>query len=298
MHVLVTGGEGYVANHYIKKMLSKGHSITTLDSGFSSKLTEFDYAGQSLKLRRFKASVANIDVVNRALEGVDMIVHMAARMDWNLAYRHIIRLTEANVKGTANILAMARRAGVNKIIHISSAAVYGNMIEARETDMPVPINLYGATKLAGEQLARGFYNEYGLDVVILRPFNIWGGTASGSVVDKMVRDPHKTPLYYDGSQTRDFVHITDVVDAIYNAYMWDSMIYNICTGAESSISGVWSILYPEVEPNYVPNPKDRSNEIMRSVGDPGFVTSITGWKPTVVLPNLTREEIINFSTNF
>ena len=134
MHILITGCQGYIGSHLTKSFLDAGHTVTTLDNCFNAKSSIFDFTTYNGRLIRHQASVANPDAVGRALQGVDVIYHLAARTDWENAPRHPLRLFETNVQGTATVLTMARKAGVDKVIFTSDAAVYGNIIGARPTD--------------------------------------------------------------------------------------------------------------------------------------------------------------------
>jgi len=175
MHYLITGGEGYLASHFIKLLLQQRRNyITTVDSGFSSKSVDLgNYDNTTQRIRRFRSSTTNIDVIARAMQDVNIIYHMADRQDWNEAYRHPMRLVDSNVRGLTNVLSMAVRAGVSKVVYVSSTEVYGNLVEAREDDSLVPVTMYGATKVAAEAVCRGFY-QIGMDMTILRISNVWG----------------------------------------------------------------------------------------------------------------------------
>ena len=287
MHILITGGEGYIGNYLTEALLEKNTKVTTLDSRFSNKpyIITANYPKENL--RRFQASVTNPDAVIRALQGVDLIIHLAARMDYNNTYRHPIRLSQTNVQGTCNLLSMANRAGVEKIIIASDAAVYGNVIPAKESDTPMPLNMYGATKLATEAISRGFYQR-GMDIVILRLFNVWGRKNSNGVINKFVNG--ERIIKGDGKQTRDFIYVDDVIDAFKAAIYWDSGIYNIGTGEETTIESVYSIFHQD-KPDYQNFPPGW-NEVLRACADMTFTGQSVQWKPKVFLSNLSKDEVI------
>lgn len=285
MHFLITGGQGYIGNYLTASLLDDCNTITTLDSNFSSK--EYDFSNYPRqKLIRHQASTCNPDATMRALAGVEVIYHLAARSDFENSYRHPMRLYQSNVEGTTNLCCMANRAGVNKIIFTSSAEVYGNLVGAKETDPTNPVNMYGASKLAAESVLRGFYQK-GMEVIILRLFQVYGRQNSGSIINKLVEGQKE--IYADGSQTRDFVHVDDVVQALKLARDWDPGIYNIGTGEESTIGSVWSLINPEEEPTYIPYPVGY-DEAYRSCADTSLVSKY--WKPKVLLSELSREKIV------
>lgn len=284
MHFLITGGQGYIGNHLAKYLLDKGHYVTTLDSGFSKK--EFDLNGYKAQLKRFETTILNPDGICRALNGVDVIFHLAARMDWNPSFRHPARMIDCNVIGTCNVFAMAQRMGIDKVIFASSAAVYGNLINATEDSPCVPVNMYGCSKLAAEAVCREFFNQ-GLEVVILRFYNIWGRCNSNSVISKFARGERK--ILGDGTQTRDFVFIDDLIQALSCAVSWDSGIYNVGTGEEVEINGLYKMLNDET-PVYENYPQGYQ-EPYRSCSDQSFTKKSTGWEPKTLLSNLDRNMI-------
>lgn len=286
MHVLVTGGQGYIGNHLTHALL-ENHFVTTLDSGFAKKPFTFSEQ-ESKKLRRFEASILNPDVIARAMAGVDAVIHLAARMDWNPSFRHPARLIECNVVGTCNVLSMAKRVGINRVVIASSASVYGSLINAAESSPLMPLNMYGSSKAGAEAVARSFYNE-GMDTVLLRPYNIWGGCNSSSVITKFVRGSKK--ILGDGTQTRDFVYIDDLIRAFINALEWEPNIYNIGSGEEVEINALWQKLNDGIEPEYEEYPVGYY-EPYRSLADPTFTYRETGWKAKVVLSDLKREDIV------
>lgn len=280
MHVLITGGQGYIGSYLARAFLDAGHIVTTLDSTFNSKRI-FDYKEYGSRLVRHQASVANPDAVGRAMDGVNVVYHLADRHDWENSPRHPLRLFETNVLGTATVLSMARNAGVDKVMFSSSTGVYGNLVGAKPVDPCMPISLQGASKLAAEAVCRGFY-QLGLEVTILRIASTWGKAGSCSVVSKFASG-HNV-VYSDGSQTRDFVYIDDVVTALMLALDWDSNIYNIATGVETAVGGLFQIINPGVTVQYTNPPQD---EVYRFCGD----IDDTPWKPKVLISELTGERI-------
>lgn len=283
MKILVTGGEGYIGSYLTRALLHDGHTVVTLDSCITSKAL-LDFSAYKGKLIRHQASVANPDAVGRALQGVDLIYHLAARHDWDAAPRHPLRILEANVMGTATVLTMARKVGVDRVIFASSYEVYGNVVGAQPNDPCVPVNMVGVSKLAAEAICRGFF-QVGLDTVILRLYDVWGGYNPASMVTKFVTGD--CAINYDGYQTRDFVYIDDVVKALRHAAYWDSNIYNIATSEEVTLNGLWAIINPGVEPKYAPDGVTGLSEIYRCCGNINF----TPWKPEILISELDGESI-------
>lgn len=277
---LVTGGCGYIGSYLVEALLAKGWRVHVLDTLFAAKVQGF--VGN---VYMQSASVANVDAVARSMKGVSVVFHLAARSDWNEHTRHPLRLAKTNIEGTATILALAHAAGVHNVVMTSSAAVYGDLAGGSEIDYVEPISAYGATKLAAESLGH-YYNSCGLEVKILRLFNVWGRKRSCSAVNHFANGYNT--IFGSGSQTRDFVHVNDAVDAIINAQVWDPGIYNIGTGEEVAISGLYSMLRDD-EPKMV---EEKPFDIFRSFADTSLTVERTKWQAKTLLSGLTREQIV------
>lgn len=280
MKILITGGQGYVGNYLAKACLEKGWEVVTLDTGHTSK--PYGLNG----VVRLKGTTTNHDLITRAMHGVDLVYHLASRRDWSNEYRQPLRIITNNVIGTATVLAMARRVGVAGLIFVSTAEVYGNLVPATETDSCVPVTMYGASMAASEDLCRGFYG-LGVEVSIARLANVWGGCIGEGIINKLVTC--KPKLVGDGDQTRDFIHVSDAVDALMAMRLWDPAIYNVGTGEEVAINGLWSILRNE-EPEYenIIHP-----EVYRYCLDMTHTKQSTGWEAKLKISELTKQDIIN-----
>lgn len=283
MNVLVTGSQGYIGHHLIKKLLERKYKVTGVDNQ-----TRFLFHMSGV--RRFQLSITNPEL-SRALNGVEAIIHLADRSDWTPNPRHPVHLTQHNVLGTANLLSLANSFGIDRVIYTSSADVYGNLVDATETDPCVPVTFYGASKLAAEAVCRGFYQR-GMDVSILRLFNVWGKIGSRSAVNQFTYGNHA--VYGDGTQTRDFIYIDDVVEAIVLALeFWDPGVYNVGTGEETTISGLWGLFHDE-EPEYRPLYEYRqagTDQVQRISSNQEYTHRVTGWKPSIYLSNLNRNSV-------
>jgi UDP-glucose 4-epimerase len=278
---LVTGGCGYIGSRLVDKLLENGWRVNVLDTGFTAKRSVFK--GQVYMQR---ASVANIDAVARSMKDVSAVFHLAARFNENSDnLRNPLRVVKTNVEGTAVVLALAHAMGVDNVVMASTAAVYGELAGGEESDYTMPVDIYGATKLASEALGN-FYTSVGINVKILRLFNVWGGCDSESVVNKFVKG--EQIINGDGAQTRDFVYVEDAVNALYHAQVWDPGVYNIGTGEEVSISGLYHMLNNGKEPQFRTT---QSGGIYRSFASTEATTLRTAWKPRILISELTAGQI-------
>lgn len=290
MRALVTGGYGYIGGHLVRSLIDKGWDVTILDSMFSSKPWSFSEGSQGNKCL-LSASIVNSDAVNRAMHDVNIVFHLADRADWSDALGHPLRVFKTNTFGTAVVLNEARKAGVDNFVYASTSGVYGNIVNAAEQDPTYPISVHDNSKLGAEFVCNAFANLGGIETKVLRIFNAWGGRYSESVIQKFLFNSE--PVVYGlGNQTRDFVHVYDVVRALYSAVSWDAGIYNIGTGDETTISGLWHLLRDD-EPKIVetsPRP-DQHEMVFRTCADMAATRARTSWEPGYRLVELSRERI-------
>jgi UDP-glucose 4-epimerase len=225
MNVLVTGGAGYIGSALVERLLGDGHRVVSIDN-----LSQGDYEclGKYRESPRLKLVVGDIcdseklEEVLREGEDVNAVVHLAAVPGIEMCQRNPKEAILTNVYGTHNVLEIARKHDIAKVVFGSSAAVYGNPVKTPVgEDHPLnPTNLYGVTKLAAEGLLESYHASYGLDTVILRFGNVYGVgvyTHWETVIPKFVRQAlsgEALTIYGDGKQSRDFIHVWDAVEAV------------------------------------------------------------------------------------
>jgi UDP-glucose 4-epimerase len=256
-----------------------------------------------------KGDITDFRFVKRALRGVEAVAHAAALVDVQFSIQNPTITNEINVGGTLNILRACRDLGVEWVVFASSAAVYGDANPPRknERDYPVPMSPYAVSKLASEYYILVFNKLYGIKTTCLRYFNVYGSrqradihSSYGGVVSIFISRILKglRPLIFgDGMQSRDFVHVDDVVEATILALSDDhanGQIFNVGTGKSISINQVAGILKKALDR------EDLSNEYMDSrPGDPRNVFAdiskarrVLGFEPKVTvkegLTNLAR----------
>ena len=244
INALVTGGAGFIGSNLSALLLSRGHRVAILDnltSGYRENLS-------SLPAARFvEGDVRDAKAVDDAMEGAEVVFHLAASVGNTRSIEHPIQDSEINVLGTLTVLEAARRHGVRKVVFSSSAGIFGELKTLPITeDHPVePDTPYGASKLGAEKLCLAYAKLYPLECVCLRYFNVYGVNqrydAYGNVIPifahRMLQGQPLT-IYGDGEQTRDFVNVRDVAEANYLAGMnrGVSGAFNIASGTRVTIN--------------------------------------------------------------
>lgn len=236
--VLVTGGAGFIGFHLSKKLSSLTSNLTIYDNLSSGKLENVKDAP---KAKFVKGDI--LDLKNLySLEKADLIYHLAAQVVVPYSMENPLEDFETNAKGTLCVLEKARKDDA-KLVFASSAAVYGN-----PTQLPTsedygfhPFSCYGLSKVVGEEYCQMYQEQYGLDITITRFANVYGSRCHGVIhdfLDKLAKNPNKLEIIGTGMQSRDFVHVSDVVDALVTAGTSESAngkTYNIGFGKTISI---------------------------------------------------------------
>jgi len=225
MKVLVTGGAGYMGSALIEKLLDEGDDVVSIDNLSRGNYKYLKKYEGNPRLKLVVGDICHLEKLEEAMkEGgdVDVVVHLAAIPGLDRCQKNPEKAILTNVYGTYNVLETAIKHDIGKVVFTSSAAVYGNPVKTPiSEDHPLnPTNLYGVTKLAAEKLLEACHSSYGLSTVILRFGNVYGvGVYSywETIIPKFVKQAlngQPLTIYGDGKQSRDFVHIWDIVQAI------------------------------------------------------------------------------------
>ncbi|MBI4313375.1 MAG: SDR family NAD(P)-dependent oxidoreductase [Candidatus Omnitrophica bacterium] len=263
MKVLVTGGAGFIGSHVVDDLVKRGtrvHVLDNLSTGLMGHLKE-----AASKISFFQGDVADPADVRRALEGITHVVHLAAMRSIPKSLINPSACNQANVTGTLNIFQAAREAKVNRVVFASSSSVYGDAGDYPATE-EIPLNPkspYAASKQMGEIYARLFRELFGLDIVCLRYFNVYGprmdldsdyAMAVPRFTSNMLQD-QPAPVYGDGLQSRDFIFVEDVarvtVDALSAAPLHHTT-YNIGAGQGHTLLRLIEIINQQLGKNIPP----------------------------------------------
>jgi UDP-glucose 4-epimerase len=255
-NILVIGGAGFIGSHVVDLLLKEDiGNVVVYDNFVRGTPDNLENALKDPRAKVFEAGgdILQKDILNAAMKKCDMVVHLAAL--WLLqCYEYPTAAFETNIKGTFNVLEACRDNKIERLVFSSSASVYGDAVEIPMTE-DHPFNnktFYGATKIAGEAMARAFYTRYGLNFIGLRYMNVYGSRQDykGAYIAVMMRildnlDAGKSPVVYgDGSQSYDFIYVEDAARANICGLKADTAdeFYNVGMGIKTSIKQLTEII--------------------------------------------------------
>lgn len=251
--VVVTGGAGFIGSNLCRKLLELGAKVTVFDNLYSGKM-EFINDLLNKGLNFVKGDIRYPTEIEEATKDCKYIFHLAAQTSVPFSMENPKEDCEINIVGTLNVLEAARKAGA-RVVFSSSCAVYGNP-EKRptlETQPTHPIAFYGLTKLLGEKYCEFYQETYNTEIVRFRIFNVYGPNCHGAIYDfikKLQKNPAKLEVLGTGKQSRDFVYVTDMVDALLRAAITPEaagQVFNIGTGTTTSVAEVAKMLIELME---------------------------------------------------
>ena len=288
MNCLVTGGAGFIGSHVVDRLLSDGHHVIVLDNLCTGN---WDNLAQHYGLPRFcfiEADITNGKDIQPYFRNIDWVFHLAALADTIPSIKRPMDYHRANVDGTVNVLEASRLSNVKRFIYVSSSSCYGitDVIPIPETADIKPEYPYALTKYVGEQYVLHWGKVYGLGVLSLRLFNVYGlrsctsgayGAVFGVFLAQKINNKPFT-VVGDGTQTRDFVFVTDVANALVMAARSGVVneVFNVGSGSPYSVNYLVKLLGGEV----VHIPK-RPGETDCTSADITKINKLLGWKPSV-----------------
>ena len=252
MKFFVTGGAGFIGKYLTAKLFDDGHDVTIFDNFSSSSkndITNLLENGVSL----VTGDILDYDLLLKSMSNYDFVIHLAAQTSVSQSVANPKTTADIIVDGTVNVLKSCVKTNVKNLIFSSSAAVYGNSINTllAENAQLSPLSSYGASKLVAEYNLLAFSKLFGLNCISLRLFNVYGNgqSSEAGVIRKFLKNISKDvpiEIFGDGVQSRDFVHVSDVIQAFYcairNIEAKRGENYNIGSGKATSINELASLL--------------------------------------------------------
>jgi UDP-glucose 4-epimerase len=290
---LVTGGAGFIGSHLVDRLLADGKAVRVLDDFSAGKLANLQQAESRIELIR--GSVTDPQTVRTATAGCDVVYHLAAVASVPKSVDDPALSHEVCATGTLHVLDAARQTGVRRVVFASSSSAYGDQPgeQRTEDDALIPLSPYAAAKLAGEHYCTAFAKVYGLQTIRLRFFNVFGPRQdarshySGVIAlfaAAMSRGEVPT-IYGDGLQSRDFVYVANVVQALRLAADTDltgDRVYNIGNGQSTTIlelvQHLNDLLGTKIQPIHKPV---RTGDVRTSQASILRAQQELGYKPTV-----------------
>ena len=286
---LVTGGAGFIGSNLVDYLLEKGHSVICLDNE-SANNEKFYWPLENGRAISIKADVTDYKAMKNVFTNVDYVFHLAAESRLQSAIQNPIQAVEKNCVGTTVMLQCAREAGVKRFIYSSTSSGYGNNpypnVETQPDDC---LNPYSASKVAGEKFCKMYRDLYGLETVVFRYFNVFGNRSPArgqyapviGIFQRQRDAGEPLTIVGDGSQRRDFVHVSDIARANYLACTmpldgYNGEVLNVGTGSAYSVQQIADAVSDNQ--TYIPK---RDGEMETTFADITRIGKVLGWKPEI-----------------
>jgi nucleoside-diphosphate-sugar epimerase len=286
--ICITGGSGFIGSN-IAQVLSKKNDVIVIDNLLTGHHSNLD----NIECKFIEGSVNEVEKLRHAFLGVDYVLHQAALPSVPRSVEDPMPSNMNNIEGTLNVLMMARKCKVKKVVFASSSSIYGDTptLPKVETMVPDPQSPYAVTKMAAEQYCRVFWKNYKLPTAALRYFNVFGprqdpNSQYAAVIPKFIhlaRAGKKLEVYGDGEQTRDFTFVMDVVQANLKAAVdteANGEVFNIARQERISLNDLAKMIFGQLgkkgEIDYLP---ERAGDIKHSLADITKARSLLGYQP-------------------
>lgn len=294
MKILITGGAGFVGSHLCDKYTKEGQTVICLDNFLNGNLMNVRHLLDFRNFKLIKGDILDYSFLENIMRDVDVIFHLAAQVHVDRSYIEPKLTYEINVMGTQNVLEIARIHDAKKVIHASTSEVYGSaqyvpIDEKHPLDAPHP---YGASKIAADRMCHAYQHTYGMNIAILRFFNIFGPRQKDlgyggviSIFTRRVLSNIPPVIFGDGSQRRDYTYIKDVVRAYDMVLKNDTDIsepLNFGTGKEVSIRDLANKIIEICDKKELISPvfvEPRIGEVNRLIANANRAKQLLGWEP-------------------
>jgi nucleoside-diphosphate-sugar epimerase len=289
---LVSGGAGFIGSHLVEELVRRGERVRVVDNLSTGKRRNIAHLSS---VEFVEGDLADLDVAQRAVAGIEYVLHQAAIPSVPRSVEDPITSNRANIEATLNILVAARDAGVRRLVYAGSSSAYGDTptLPKVETLATAPLSPYALQKLVGEQYCQMFTRLYGLETVTIRYFNVFGPRQDPSspysgVISLFISalcDGRQPTIYGDGEHTRDFTYVANVVDGVLRACTAaeaSGEVINVATGGRISLNTLFNtirqLVDASVDPIYgAPRPGD----VKDSQADISKARRLLAYEPSV-----------------
>ena len=311
--VLVTGGAGFIGSNLVESFLDTGNSVVCLDNFSTGKRKNIEPFLNNQKFKLIEGDIRNYEDCKKAVDNIDFVFHQAALGSVPRSITDPITSTDVNIGGFVKILYAAKESGVKRFIYAASSSTYGDHKDLPKVEDKIgsPLSPYAITKYVDELFAANFSNTYGIDVIGLRYFNVFGrhqdpDGAYAAVIPKFVKMlmKHEVPVINgDGSVSRDFTYIDNVIQANNLASIVENkealnQVYNVAYGVSTSLNQLFSFMKNfagefdkeilTIEPLYGPA---RTGDIAHSLASIEKAKKLLYYSPTVSVEEGLKEAI-------
>lgn len=300
---LVTGGAGFIGSHIVQRLVSQEQPVRVLDNLSTGSRENVSRHGTRVEF--IEGNLQDPAVVARAVEGIDIVFHEAALASVPRSVASPLETHDACVTGTVMLLDACRKGGVRRVVYAASSSAYGNspIMPKAETNLPQVLSPYAAAKLAGELYLEAFAATYGLETVRLRYFNVFGprqdpNSPYSAVIPLFVAallDGRTPTIFGDGSQSRDFTYVDNVVAANLKAAQAPGVsgrVFNVACGRSLSVNDllrrICELLDKPFAPHYAP---PRTGDVLHSWAEISAAQRDLGYEIEVPLEEGLRRTV-------
>lgn len=297
---LVTGGSGFIGSNLVAYLIQhNAGKVRVLDNLLTSSLNNIKHFIDSDQVEFIEGDIRDLDTCKKVCEGINFVSHQAALGSVPRSVKDPIATHSINATGFLNMLVAARDAGVNRLVYASSSSVYGDhpALPKKEEDTGNPLSPYAVSKKTNELYARVFGEAYGMQLIGLRYFNVFGPNQSpdgpyAAVIPLFIESVlnHKAPFIDgDGEQTRDFTFVENAVQANIRAFFTEhpdaiNQVFNVAVGERASINELFRQIAAATTSDLQPNYRERrAGDIRDSLADISKSQKLLGYQPTITL---------------
>lgn len=281
--IIVTGGAGFIGSHLVDRLIEEGNEVLVIDNLSTGKKENLNP-----KARLIEQDICDLEAIKPYFEGVDLVFHLAAIPRVLVSVENPVLTSRTNIMGTINVFEASRIAKVKRIVSTSSSSVYGNQktLPLKEEMIPDPVSPYGLQKWVGERFAKMYSSLYQMEIVSIRPFNVYGpriGVDSDyalalGVFLKLKKEKKPLTIHGDGEQTRGYCFVADLVEAFIKASQSEKIkggeVINAGSDKAYSINYLADLIGGEKVYG-----KERAGDIRHTQADVSLAKELLDWQP-------------------